>query len=457
MIEHEQLDKVLILCKKSIKRQWIREIEKFSYLDESFEMFSVEGTKKQREKIYQRFKQASKGILVLNYHLVPFDLELLNTLGFQLVIQDEVHTIKARTGKINGAVKKVSQKADYVIFLTGTPIMSRPDDLYGIIQLADNQFFPKWKEFEQHYIFKEFNGSYNRIIGYRHLDELREKVQSILIQRTEHEVSIDLPETVYHQVDCEWDSTQQRLKDALDKKKLQIGAQIQKLNDLKELTPFQEEQKARLEASVKGLISAFQMLANDPRLFRYSRSASFRNDYGKLIPESYEGSSKTQQTLDIITEIIEAGQKVIIFSQYETCIQFLANEIQEKLKAPVLQYTGQVCDEERERNVQLFMEDDDYQILAGTNALAEGVNLQVANHILNYEQPDTPAIKIQRTGRARRASSKYKTVFVHDMITDNSKDIEKLENLNKIMGLVDGVVSVNQAQSESLKQIMEKY
>ena len=33
----------------------------------------------------------------------------------------------------------------------------------------------------------------------------------------------------------------------------------------------------------------------------------------------------------------------------------------------------------------------------------------------------------------------------------------KLENLNKIMGLVDGVVSVNQAQSESLKQIMEKY
>ena len=81
----------------------------------------------------------------------------------------------------------------------------------------------------------------------------------------------------------------------------------------------------------------------------------------------------------------------------------------------------------------------------------------MANHILNYEQPDTPAIKIQRTGRARRASSKYKTVFVHDMITDNSKDIEKLENLNKIMGLVDGGVSVNQAQSESLKQIMEKY
>ena len=51
MVEHEHLDKVLILCKKSIKRQWIKEIQKFSYLDESFEMFSVEGTKKQRSTI----------------------------------------------------------------------------------------------------------------------------------------------------------------------------------------------------------------------------------------------------------------------------------------------------------------------------------------------------------------------------------------------------------------------
>ena len=32
-----------------------------------------------------------------------------------------------------------------------------------------------------------------------------------------------------------------------------------------------------------------------------------------------------------------------------------------------------------------------------------------------------------------------------------------LENLNKIMGLVDGVVSVDQAQSESLKRMMRNY
>ena len=457
MVEHERLDKVLILCKKSIKRQWIKEIQKFSYLDESFEMFSVEGTKKQREKIYQQFKKEPKGILVMNYQLVPFDLESLKDLGFQLVVIDEAHCIKARTGKINGAIKKITQKADYVLFLTGTPIMSRPDDLYGIIQLARSDFFPKWKEFEKHYIFKEFNGSYHRVIGYRHLDELRNLVQSILIQRTEFEVSIDLPETVYHQVDCEWDSVQERLKNALDKRKQQLGAQLQKLSDSNELLPFQEEQKARLEASIKGLISAYQMIANDPRLFHYSRSQAFRNDFGGLVPESYEGSSKTQQTLDVISEIVEAGQKVIIFSQYETCIQFLANEIQEKLKLPVLQYTGQVCDEDRERHVELFMEDDDYPILAGTNAMAEGINLMRANHVLNYEQPDTPAIKIQRGGRARRASSTFKSVFIHDMITEQSKDVEKLENLNKIMGLVDGVVSVDQAQSESLKKIMSQY
>lgn len=457
MVEHEQLDKIIILCKKSIKRQWLKEIQKFSYLGDSFYMASVEGTKKQREKIYRTFHQQSKGILIMNYQLVPYDLDFLKPMKFDLMCCDEIHTIKCRTGKINSSVKKIGQQTPYVMFLTGTPIMSRPDDLYGIIQIADKTFFPAWKEFEQRYIVKEWTGHYQKTIGYRHLDELRELVQSILIQRTEYEVSIDLPETVYCQVDCEWDAVQALLKEALDKRKHKIGTQIQQLNQLSELLPYQEEQKSCLEASLKGMISAYQMVANDPRLFKHSQSQAFRKDFGNLVPDSYEGSSKTQQVLDLVSEIVEAGQKVIIFSQYETCIQFLAKEIEEKLKISVLQYTGAVGDDDRERHVEWFMEDDDYPVLAGTNAFAEGVNADRANHVLNYEQPDTPAIKIQRTGRARRASSKYKSVFVHDMITEKSKDVEKLENLNKIMGLVDGVVSVDQAQSESLKKVMSDY
>lgn len=83
------------------------------------------------------------------------------------------------------------------------------------------------------------------------------------------------------------------------------------------------------------------------------------------------------------------------------------------------------------------------------------VNLQCARHLIHYDQADTPAIKTQRNGRVRRAGSQYGSVYVYDLITENSRDTERLANIEKKMGLVDGVVSIDKAQSESLKEAMK--
>lgn len=74
--------------------------------------------------------------------------------------------------------------------------------------------------------------------------------------------------------------------------------------------------------------------------------------------------------------------------------------------------------------------------------------------MIHFDQTDTPAIKTQRNGRVRRASSTYQTVFVHDLITEQSRDVERLANLERAMGLVDGVVSLDAAQSKALREIV---
>ena len=92
--------------------------------------------------------------------------------------------------------------------------------------------------------------------------------------------------------------------------------------------------------------------------------------------------------------------------------------------------------------------------------MAEGLNLQVAKYVINIDQPDTYAIKTQRIGRARRASSQFDNIVVYDMITSSSnnaksKDEERLENIENNKDLSDALISLDDSQSIALQNAMK--
>lgn len=455
LIEQEGVERVIIACKKSIKRQWVQEIEKFTDIGETFKIMTVDGTKKQREKTYEEFDQELCGILVMNYHLIMNDIDILKKLGFELLVIDEAHCVKARTGKLNKAMAQIGKQARYTIFLTGTPVMSRPDDVFGIVQIADPKYFGKWKEFEKKHIFREYDGRFIKDIGYLELDDLREQVQDIIIRRTEYEVSIELPSTVVKVIDCQKDKVQAEIETAISSKRRELIDKRDELMAKDKKTDIDKQKIEQYEGMIKGLIAADQACANDPSLFRLTRSKMMQKDFGSLVPDSYDISSKTQTLCDLVETILDADEKVVIFSKFETSTQLIKQELERQLKVPALLYTGKVDDETRDNNLDLFRDTDKYNILIGTDALAEGVNLQRARHLIHYDQADTPAIKTQRNGRVRRTGSQYGSIYVYDLVTENSKDTERLSNIEKKMGLVDGVVSIDQAQSESLKEAMK--
>lgn len=91
LIEQEGVERILIACKKSIKRQWVQEIEKFTDIGDSFKIMTVDGNKNQREKTYKEFDQELCGILVMNYHLIMNDIDMLKKLGFELLVVELLH------------------------------------------------------------------------------------------------------------------------------------------------------------------------------------------------------------------------------------------------------------------------------------------------------------------------------------------------------------------------------
>ena len=459
-IENRNVEKVLIICKKSIKKQWIDEINKFTDLNKTFEMYKTGTTAAQRKKAYNEFNQAQKSILVTNYHSFLNDTPLFQNMKIDFVIIDEVHELKCRNGKLNNNIGKIT-KGKPTIFLTGTPIMSRPEDIFGIIQMVDTNYFGQWTKFKNHYLTVDFNGRFGpRVVGAKHLDELRDKVQDIVIRRTEYEVSIQLPKTIMINKDCQMDSTQEKILMNIAEKTEDIANQIETIKNSNMPEDVKQQKLLQLDGQSKGLIAARQAASTDPRLFLTSTSKMMRETFGKIVPSSYKMSDKTESILDIVQDIIDNGEKVILFTKFRTCATMIANDIQNKLKEYVLLYTGAEDDTARDQAVDYFKNTSTYNILIGTEAMNAGLNLQCAKYVINIDQPDTFAIKTQRIGRARRAGSTYDSIVVYDMITNStsrakSKDEERLENISNNENLTDALVSIDSAQRAALINAMK--
>ena len=106
-------------------------------------------------------------------------------------------------------------------------------------------------------------------------------------------------------------------------------------------------------------------------------------------------------------EMWDAGghrRKLVIFSEHRDTLNYL----QEKLRnfigrnEAVVVIHGGMGREERNRNKELFTQEKDVQILVATDAAGEGINLQRAHLMVNYDLPWNPNRIEQRFGRIHR-------------------------------------------------------
>lgn len=462
ILDNDLAKDIIIVCKKSLKSQWKEEIEKFVDIDAN--IYVAEDLKSKRYKTYDKVKaDPNKTILILNYHVLLNDKKLLKP---EMVVYDEVHVAKKHDGEINKACREITKKSKYCLFMTGTPIMSKPDDLFGIIAIKDKKYFGgSYKKFEERYLVKSYD-KYIQTVGYRNLDELRDKTQRIILRRTANEVAIDLPEVVEIDMTVEMDDIQleasefirEKVCDSEDKIK-QIKQRIAKGDSLKGLNSKEKEKldelkrkKEDLEGALKGFIAIEQIVANNPRLIHFSKSKGIKNTYKQFTPDAKYVSKKYKKLLDIVEEMKDVGQKVIIFSKYETVVKHICDFLNgQKIKS--IPYYGQLNGDERDKAINEFKFNDTITAIVGTDAMAEGLNLQIANAVVHVDLPYNQAIYQQRVGRARRAGSKHSTVISYNLITKGSIDESIHKKIKETKRDFDVFVSANKAQSKALKEL----
>lgn len=97
-------------------------------------------------------------------------------------------------------------------------------------------------------------------------------------------------------------------------------------------------------------------------------------------------------------------RKIIIFSEHRDTLNYLQARIAGVLGNPdaIVSIHGGTHRDERRRLQALFRSDPDVRVLVATDAAGEGVNLQNANLMVNYDLPWNPNRLEQRFGRIHR-------------------------------------------------------
>jgi SNF2 family DNA or RNA helicase len=128
-------------------------------------------------------------------------------------------------------------------------------------------------------------------------------------------------------------------------------------------------------------------------------------------------------------------RKIIIFTEHRDTLDYLAERIRGHLGQPdaVGVIHGGVRREERRKVMEMFAQDPEVRVLVATDAAGEGLNLQRAHLMVNYDLPWNPNRIEQRFGRIHRIGQ-TEVCHLWNLVAENTREgmvfqrlLEKLE------------------------------
>jgi SNF2 family DNA or RNA helicase len=135
-------------------------------------------------------------------------------------------------------------------------------------------------------------------------------------------------------------------------------------------------------------------------------------------------------------------QKLVIFTEHRDTLSYLHDRITTLLGRPeaVVVIHGSIGREERLAVQESFRHDPEVQVLLATDAAGEGINLQRAHLMVNYDLPWNPNRLEQRFGRIHRIGQ-TEVCHLWNLVADETREgdvyrrlLEKLEQARQALG-----------------------
>ena len=390
---------VMIVCPTSLKYQWQKEIERFT--DSS--VVVIEGNPIKRAEMYK----CEEFYKIVSYHAMNRDVRMKGEMYAECVIMDEVQRLKNWNTQIARSARHIH--SDYSIVLSGTPLENKLEELYSVMQLVDQYCLGPYYKFIEETTVRDETG---KVLSYRNLNMVSEKIRSRLIRRRKVDVSLQMP----HRTD----------------KLLFVP-----------MTPQQREMHDEWKTAVAQIVFKWKRMhflseTDRRRLLLMLNQMRMVCDSTFILDQKTRFDTKVEETMNILKDLFESGdEKVVIFSQWERMTRLIAGEL-DSAGVRYSSLNGMVPSEKRKKLCDDFMEDPDCRVFISTDAGSTGLNLQAASLVINLDLPWNPAVLEQRIARIYRIGQK-RGIQVINMVARDSFEERMLSTLNFKSSLFEGI------------------
>lgn len=394
-------DRVLIITLASLKEQWQREIERFTHHTACI----IEGGAAARQEQYRHNSDLFK---ITNYEAVLRDTAAIERFRPDLIILDEAQRIKNFTTKTAAAIKRLPRQ--HALVLTGTPLENKLEDVYSIVQfLQPDLLSPLWQFAADHFLLSRTKKG--KILGYRNLERLHDKLENLVIRRTKEAVLTELPDQIRNDYFIDLHPQQADIHNGYFQSLLPL------LNK-KFLTPMD--------------LRRIQML-----LLKMRQVC----DSTHLIDRETNISPKLAELASIVDElVIQNNRKVVIFSEWTTMTALIGRQLS-AAQIPFVELSGKIPVKKRQLLIDEFTTNPDCKVFLSTDAGGTGLNLQAADSVINFELPWNPAKLQQRIGRINRIGQQARCINVINLIAKQSIEERILTGIQMKTDVFDAVFS----------------
>lgn len=495
----ERKRKILLIVPASLRMQWRQELTEKFFID-SILMEATPFNKAKREGKPNPFDIDGR-VVICSYNFAARKDAEIRTVPWDLVIMDEAHRLRNVYKKSNVTGKKLKRALDgrKKLLLTATPLQNNLMELYGLASIIDDHAFGDARTFRDMYVTASNVDLRNKNLKDRlqHICHrtLRKQVTEYIRYTNRHAILQEYAPS------AEEEELYNGISDYLQSDKLYALPQGQRtlitmvLRKLLASSSFAisgtlSSLIERLEGLLAGVEGDLDMSDYDaygdlmdgnqdeedigaPNLVQERDKILLElerlNEYASLA-NSITHNAKGDNLLFALekgfakTEELGGKRKAVIFTEsrrtqeyllrllsdngYEDKIVFLNGSNNDEVSKRIYEDWKQRHDGDgaisgsRQADMKAAVVEefrDRASILIGTEAAAEGINLQFCSLLVNYDLPWNPQRIEQRIGRCHRYGQKNDVVVINFLNKRNAADVRVYELLSEKFNLFNGV------------------
>ena len=436
----DQKDKspFLLVCPTSVITNWQKESARFTP-----DITTIAHHGLYRAKTKSAFVKKIKGcdMVITSYGLMQRDIKIINAVKWSVVVLDEAQNIKNAETKQAKATRTI--EADCKFALTGTPVENNVGDLWSIMEFLNPGFLGTLSAFKRNF-FLPIQVKQDQMAAER----LKRATGPFILRRlkTDKKIITDLPEKMESKTYC-----------TLTKEQATLYAAV--IKEIEDALAVNDQGKTVSSMRRRGIIlsalAKLKQICDHPRILLKDNSSILTNS-------EKSRSGKLARLTEMLSEIIEVGDSVLVFTQFVEMGHILQRHIQESFGREVMFLHGGTSRKKRDEMVEKFQDKKKNSgskiFVISLKAGGTGLNLTAANHVFHFDRWWNPAVEDQATDRAFRIGQKKK-VQVYKMICSGTLE-EKIDHMierkkevsRKVVGTGEGWIT--EMSNEDLRDVL---